>query len=139
MKLLPLLGLDDVRFGMGVENVLACLGEPLARREYRSFEQKLSLRYPAITLGFDGSGRLNFIVVDAAAGRVSLWEEDPFEIAAQGPDPLEEIRGWLQRSGRQLQPVRDGFASTASVPDQGVTFCFDGPDALRLEGIQLYP
>lgn len=139
MKLLPLLGFDDVRFGAESGDMMTALGEPLRRREHSSPEYPTSLQYGAFTLGFNKDERLDFIAVSKEAGRVELWGEDPFEIAAQASDAYEGITEWLRRSGREADPHQDSFGVTIRVPGEGVTFCFEGPDALALAGIQLCP
>jgi hypothetical protein len=137
MKLVPLQGVDEVRFGDDVSKVISMLGIPVEKRSHPDVRQRTSLTYPGLTLGFAADDRLSFIAVHECA--VELWGERPFEIAYRSSDAYVDLKHWLRSSGRSVHPDQDCFGATLSVSEEGVTFCFVPPDSKRLEGIQLYP
>jgi hypothetical protein len=137
MKLLPSLGVDELRFGDSASKCIVIIGEPAERRTHSS-EQRTSLYYQSLALGFGSDDRLDFIVVHDG-GQAELWGERPFDIARRSLDAYAELKQWLESSGRIPQTHQDCFGATLSVHEEGVTFCFEAPDSMRLEGIQLYP
>ncbi len=137
MKLLPLVGFRGLRFGDQLSKVLSIAGEPIERRSHPYPEQRTSLSYTFFSVGFDEDERLNFIAVDEH--EVELWGDRPFAVARRSADAYDNVKQWIGHLGYTIRPSADCFGATLSVPEQGVTFCFDLPDCIKLEGIQLYP
>ncbi len=138
MNLIPLTGIDEIRFGDSIDCLIQKAGNPKERREHSDPINSFSLTYDSMSFGFDESQVLNFIVIDDGPTIVDLWGANPFEIAKSCPDPLKAIRDWLVSLDRGHKVFSDSFCGSISVPDQGVTFCFPLPDWDCLEGVQLY-
>lgn len=138
MKLIPLQGVDDLRFGESADKAIALFGEPEKERlqSYGGIEVR-SLYWKHLSLGFDSSDRLNFVVASRDCA-VELWGQYPFEIAQASDDEVATIRNWISKNGRQPIGHQDCFGFNLNVPNEAIVFCFEVGDRDTLDGIQLY-
>jgi hypothetical protein len=139
VKLLPLIGIDELRFGDHTSTVRAAMGEPTETRANSLPKPRTRFDYGSLTLGFGADDRLNFISVGSDVESAELWGEQPFIVAHRSPAVYDNVKDWLAHLGYAIRPHHNCFGARLSVSGQGVTFCFEFPDCVILDGIQLYP
>jgi hypothetical protein len=139
MKLVPLQGINDLRFGDSIAKAVAIFGDPDERRSHPDDRCRtiLYLAKQNLTLGFDSEERLTFIAVLPGKEKVELWGEHPFEIAARASDPASAMRSWIEGRGRRAKGYQDCFAGSLRIAEEGVEFCFRSDAEGQLEGSQL--
>ncbi|HWA28206.1 MAG TPA: hypothetical protein VG734_21320 [Lacunisphaera sp.] len=139
MKLLPLQGIDQLRFGDPTERALELFGPPEVWRSHPEQRQQTSVSFDRgfLTFGFDAGDRLTFIAVRQGESRVELWGHDPFTVAQRPPDAASSLRQWLEQTGRRVRPHEDSLGGSFEVPDAGVVFCFSASKPGVLDGVQL--
>jgi hypothetical protein len=136
MKLRPLEGIDDLRFGDTRAKAIALFGDADEERSHPDdrCSTTLHFRKKNLSLGFSGDDRLVFIAALDGEEKVELWGDRPFEMKQAA-----HLRRWIERSGRRLQPHHDSFGARFEVREEGVTFCFSAEVPGHLEGVQLSP
>lgn len=140
MKLIPLQGVDSLRFGDPSAKAIALFGQPVAERYHpRERSRSLSFSGKLLTLQFDADDRLTFIVALHGANEAELWGERPFEIVAKLAGVSLAVRNWIIAHGRRPEGHQDSFGGSYRVPEEGLIFCISPEDDHRLEGIQLLP
>jgi hypothetical protein len=139
MKLVPLQGIDELRFGDDIAKAVAVFGDADEKRSHADDRCRTTLHFVKqdLTLGFGADDRLTFIAAHLGEQEVELWGERPMDLAQGGSDSVSVLRRWLEHRGNHATPHQDCFGATLEVREEGLTFCFSKDDPPRLEGIQL--